>query len=128
MIAPGAIPTAPRVHDLDKRAPSESLDALLQRPLIGLFGAGALARFSVQLSKCPPFRVPLLIAFGITIVFYWIAGFYWIVFGAGAEELAAHPGILMGSPRDPSTIKPYPRWGILVVSYLVSVALPPILR
>jgi hypothetical protein len=84
----------------------------------------------------PPFRVPLLIAFAITIVFYWIAGFYWIVFGGGAEELAAHPGILRGSPRDPSTIKMQLSiilslilvGEILVVSYLVSVAVPPILR
>jgi hypothetical protein len=84
----------------------------------------------------PPFRVPLWIAFAITIVFYWIAGFYWIVFGGGAQELAAYPGLLRGAPRDPSTIKTQVSiilslilvGAILVVSYLVSVAVPPILR
>ena len=50
----------------------------------------------------PVFRGPLLIAFAMTIVFYWIAGFYWVVFGGGAEELATYPGIFRGgTPRDP---------------------------
>jgi hypothetical protein len=84
----------------------------------------------------PPFGGPLLIAFAITIVFYWIAGFYWVVFGSGAEELAAHPGVLMGSPRDPRTIRAQVSiilglilvGGVLVISYFVFVAVPPILR
>jgi len=51
------------------------------------------------------FRGPLFIAFAATVVVYWIAGFYWLAFGGGAEDLAAHPGILKGSVRDPWTIK-----------------------
>ena len=84
----------------------------------------------------PAFRGPLLIAFAITIVVYWIAGFYWLVFGGGAEELAAHPGLLRGSPRDPRTIKAQFSillgltlvGGILVISYFVFVAVPSSLR
>lgn len=80
----------------------------------------------------PAFFRPLLIAFAITIVVYWIAGFYWVVFGGGAEDLAAHPGLLRGSPRDPRTIKvQVPCFlglglvaGILVVSYFVFIAVP----
>jgi hypothetical protein len=51
------------------------------------------------------FRGPLLIAFAVTIVVYWIAAFYWLAFAGGAEELAAHPGILRGAVRDPRTVK-----------------------
>jgi hypothetical protein len=82
------------------------------------------------------FRGLLLIAFAITIVVYWIAGFYWLAFGGGAEELAAHPGILRGSPRDPWTIKAQVLSilgatlvaMVLAISVFVFVAVPPILR
>jgi hypothetical protein len=80
------------------------------------------------------FRVPFLIAFAITIVVYWIAGFYWLAFGGGAERLAAHPGILRGSPRDPWTIKMQFLvilgvvlvGSVLVISFFGFVAVPPI--
>ena len=84
----------------------------------------------------PAFFRPLLIAFAITIVVYWIAGFYWVVFGGGAEDLAAHPGLLRRSPRDPRTIKVHfsSLLGlglvayILVIGYFVFVAIPASLR
>jgi len=51
------------------------------------------------------FSGPLLIAFGVTLVVYWIAGLYWLVFRGGAEYLAAYPGIFRGSTPAPRTIK-----------------------
>ena len=82
------------------------------------------------------FRGPLLIAFAITIVVYWIAGVWWLAFGGGAEQLAAHPGILRGPPRDAWTIKVQVLsilgatlvGGVLVSIFFVFVAVPPILR
>jgi hypothetical protein len=84
----------------------------------------------------PPYSGLLLIAFAVTIVVYWIAGFYWVVFGGGAEDLAAHPGILRGSPREPRVIKAQVSiilsavvaGMMLVVSHFVFVAVPPILH
>jgi hypothetical protein len=55
-----------------------------------------------------PFSGPLLIAFAVTLVVYWIAGLYWLFFGGGAENLAAHPGSLRAPEqlaRDPRAIK-----------------------
>jgi len=44
-------------------------------------------------------------AFLVLVIIYWIAGFYWLFLAGGAEDLAAHPGLLRGSPRNPRTIK-----------------------
>ena len=50
------------------------------------------------------FRGPLVVAFAVTILVYWILGLYWLVFGGGAEDLAAHPWSTR-SVQDPSNIK-----------------------
>ena len=62
------------------------------------------------------FRGPLLIAFAVTVVGYWIAGLYWLAFRGGAEDLAAHPGILRGRAQDPRTVKAQ-TLGIMVVTF-----------
>jgi hypothetical protein len=48
---------------------------------------------------------PLLVFFMCFIPAYWILTGYWLFFRGGAEDLARHPGILQGSPRDPDAIK-----------------------
>ena len=48
---------------------------------------------------------PLLVFFICFIPAYWILTGYWLFFRSGAEDLARHPGILRGSPRDPKAIK-----------------------
>jgi hypothetical protein len=48
---------------------------------------------------------PLLVFFMCVIPVYWILTGYWLFFRSGAEDLARHPGILQGSPRDPDAIK-----------------------
>ena len=48
---------------------------------------------------------PLLVFFMCFIPAYWILTEYWLFFRSGAEDLARHPGILRGSPRDPNAIK-----------------------
>jgi len=48
---------------------------------------------------------PLLVFFMCFIPAYWILTEYWLFFRSGAEDLARHPGILRGSPRDPKAIK-----------------------
>jgi hypothetical protein len=48
---------------------------------------------------------PLFVIFLCSIPAYWILIGYWLFFRGGAEDLAMHPGILQGSPRDPDFIK-----------------------
>jgi hypothetical protein len=51
-----------------------------------------------------PRNGPYVIFFYFTIVILWFLGYRWLFFEGGAEDLAAHPG-LMNGPQTPRAIK-----------------------
>src|SRR5262245_59016469 len=88
-------------------AKNSALDAVYLKLILGLliFGNIPWLILGAALELPPAFSGPLLIAFGVTLVVYWIAGLYWLVFRGGAEYLAAYPGIFRGPTPAPRTIK-----------------------
>lgn len=59
----------------------------------------------LELPTPPLSSLRFITVFAAVIVIYWIAGFYWLFLAGGAEDLATHPGILRGDPRNPTSIK-----------------------
>lgn len=88
-------------------AKNPALESGYRRLILGLliFGNIPWLILGAALELPPAFSDPLLIAFSVAIVVYWIAGLYWLVFRGGAEYLAAHPGIFRGTTPAPRTIK-----------------------
>jgi hypothetical protein len=79
------------------------------------------AKRELPATYIPLSSVEFLHVFEAVIVIYWIAGCYWLFLGRGAEDLAAHPGLLRGDPRNPKTIRI--QYLIIIGSLLTIVAL-----
>ena len=94
----------------------------LVRAFVLAVGLPALLAELAALGGLPaPVREALgFLAVGIFLVALAL-GTYWLYFRGGAEELADHPGLLVGFPETPMAFKIV--WGLLLASVLLGIVL-----